>query len=287
MRAFTKALVSAGAAVGIAATGNLAITGPAMAAASPGPRSAVAASPSDVSAAPVWQAMDTVCKTYTALDGVTSQGQICAEVQKRVTDTGSVTGYRGRVVLSPLNGYEMKPTTYHWNTGAGLSEVCAGGCAPQAGAWTSAWSPVHTAGSGPYKVQGEFGDGSLWDLHASWGAWQTAAEKCSTYTAGKVCVRYEVRSYRDTRQERSRLTYAPVKGGYIIPMSIGVGSEIDGSATDTTRNLCQPCTQRTASYSATVSRDTPNPGGTNEYYATARFEHPNGKTSTLKAAITG
>ncbi|WP_424569112.1 hypothetical protein [Streptomyces sp. CH-036] len=92
MRAFTKALVSAGAAVGIAATGNLAITGTAMAAASPGPRSAVAVAPSDVSAAPTWQAMDTVCKTYTALDGVTSRGEICAEVQKRVTDTGSVTG---------------------------------------------------------------------------------------------------------------------------------------------------------------------------------------------------
>lgn len=181
----------------------------------------------------------------------------------------------------------MKPTAYHWNTGAGLSEVCAGGCAPQAGAWTSAWSPVHTASSGPYKVQGEFGDGSLWDLHASWGAWQTADQTCLTYTAGKVCVRYEVRSYRDTPQERSRLTYTPVKGGYIIPISIGVGSEIDGSTTGTTRNLCQPCTKRTTSYSATVSRDTPNPGGTNEYYATARFEHPNGKTSTLKAAITG
>ncbi|MFE7113603.1 hypothetical protein ACFU98_46190 [Streptomyces sp. NPDC057575] len=231
--------------------------------------------------------MDKVCKTYTALDGVTSQGQICAEVQKRVTDTGSVTGYRGRVVLSPVNGYEMKPTTYHWNTGEGLSEVCAGGCTPQAGAWTSAWSPVHTAGSGPYKVRGEFGDGSLWDLHASWGAWQTADQTCLTYTAGKVCVRYEVRSYRDTPQERSRLTYTPVKGGYIIPITIGVGSEIDGITTGITKTLCQPCTKQTTSYSATVSRDTPNPAGTNEYYATARFEHPNGKTSTLKAAITG
>ncbi|MEU2462550.1 hypothetical protein DLE01_24730 [Streptomyces sp. FT05W] len=287
MRALTRALASVAAAVGIAATGSLATAGTAMAATSPAPRSAVAASPSSASAATTWQAMDKVCKTYTALDGVTSQGQICAEVQKRVTDTGSVTGYRGRVVLAPANGYEMKPTTYHWNTGEGLSAVCAGGCAPQSGAWTSAWSPVHTAGSGPYKVQGEFGDGSLWDLHASWSAWQTADETCLTYTAGKVCVRYEVRGYRDTLQERSRLSYTPVKGGYIIPISIGVGSKIDGNTTGITRTLCQPCTKRTTSYSATVSRDTPNPGGTNEYYATARFEHPNGKTSTLKAAITG
>ncbi|TXS12656.1 MULTISPECIES: hypothetical protein [unclassified Streptomyces] len=287
MRALTRALASVAAAVGIAATGSLATAGTAMAATSPAPRSAVAASPSSASAATTWQAMDKVCKTYTALDGVTSRGQICAEVQKRVTDTGSVTGYRGRVVLAPVNGYEMKPTTFHWSTGVGLSEVCAGGCAPQAGAWTSAWSPVHTAGSGPYKVQGEFGDGSLWDLHASWSAWQTADQTCLTYTAGKVCVRYEVRGYRDTLQERSRLNYTPVKGGYIIPISIGVGSVIDGSTTGKTRTLCQPCTKRTTSYSATVSRDTPNPAGTNEYYATARFEHPNGKTSTLKAAITG
>ncbi|MFD9841187.1 hypothetical protein [[Kitasatospora] papulosa] len=287
MRALTRALASVAAAVGIAATGSLATAGTAMAATSPAPRSAVAASPSSASAATTWQAMDKVCKTYTALDGVTSQGQICAEVQKRVTDTGSVTGYRGRVVLAPVNGYEMKPTTYHWNTGEGLSEVCAGGCAPQAGAWTSAWSPVHTAGSGPYKVQGEFGDGSLWDLHASWGAWQTAAQKCATYTAGTVCVRYEVRSYRATPQERSRLTYTPANGGYIIPVAVGVGSEIDGSTTGVNKVLCQPCTKRTTSYSATVSRDTPNPGGTNEYYATARFERPNGTTSTLKAAITG
>ncbi|MEU5372536.1 hypothetical protein ABZ362_26815 [Streptomyces sp. NPDC005951] len=288
MRAFTKALVSATAAAGIAATGNLAITGTAMAAASPAPRPAVAVSPSDVSAAPTWQAMDTVCKTYTALDGLTSQGQICAEVQKRVTDAGSVTGYRGRVVLSPLNGYEMKPTTYHWNTGEGLSEVCAGGCAPQAGAWTSAWSPVHTAGSGPYKVQGEFGDGSVWDLHASWSTWQTAAEKCTTYPVGKVCARYEVRRYRETPQERGRITYTSANGGYIIPIAVGVGSTIDNSTTGRTSLLCQPCTKRTKSYSATTQiRETPNPGGTNEYYATARFELPDGTTPVLKAAITG
>ncbi|WP_405550302.1 hypothetical protein OG215_02815 [Streptomyces globisporus] len=180
------------------------------------------------------------------------------------------------------------PTTYHWNTGEGLSEVCAGGCAPQAGAWTSAWSPVHTAGSGPYKVQGEFGDGSLWDLHASWGAWQTAAEKCTTYTAGKVCARYEVRRYRDTPQERGRIAYTPANGGYVIPIAVGVGSTIDNSTTGRTSLLCQPCTKRTTPYSATTRiRETPNPGGTNEYYATARFEQPDGTTSVLKAAITG
>ncbi|MFD0430844.1 hypothetical protein ACFQ60_36725 [Streptomyces zhihengii] len=61
----------------------------------------ILAGASSASAATTWQAMDSVCKTYTALDGVTSKGKICAEVQKRVTDTGSVTGYRGRVVLTP------------------------------------------------------------------------------------------------------------------------------------------------------------------------------------------
>ncbi|MEU0134646.1 hypothetical protein ABZ172_11495 [Streptomyces sp. NPDC006296] len=275
MRALTKAFVSVTAAVGIAATGSPATAGTAVAGAPPAP------------AATTWQAMDTVCTSYTALDGVTSMGKICAEVQKRVTDTGSVTGRRGRVVLSPANGYEMKPTTYHWYAGTGLPEVCAGGCAPQSSAWTSPWSAVQTADSGPYKVQGEFGDGSLWDLHAAWGAWQTAAEKCSTYQAGTACVRYEVRRYRDTPQERSRLTYTPANGGYIIPKTIGVGSEIDGKTTGKTNDLCQPCTKRTKSYSVTATRETPNPAGTNEYYATAKFERPNGATSTLKASITG
>ncbi|MFC5902361.1 hypothetical protein [Streptomyces zhihengii] len=247
----------------------------------------ILAGASSASAATTWQAMDSVCKTYTALDGVTSKGKICAEVQKRVTDTGSVTGYRGRVVLTPAGGSGMKPTTYHWNTGAGLSQVCTGGCATQTAAWTSAWSPVHTAGSGPYKVQGEFEDGSLWDLAASWSAWQTAAEKCRTYTAGVACVRYEVRSYRGTLQERSRFTYVPSKGGYIVPRTVGVGSVIDGSTTGVTSVLCPPCTKQTASYSKTVSRDTPNPGSVNEYHATAVFDQPNGTTTTLKAAITG
>ncbi|WP_217243085.1 hypothetical protein [Streptomyces sp. AC555_RSS877] len=245
---------------------------------------------SSASAATTWQAMDKVCKSYTDADGVTPMGQICAEVQKRVTDTGSVTGWRGRVILSPVNGYGMKPTTYHWYTGEPLAQVCTGGCTMKTAAWTSAWSPVQTLNSGPYKVQGEFSDGSVWDLHASWGRWQTAAEKCATYAAGKVCVRYQVRHYRDIPQERSRLTYTPASGGYIIPQSIKVGSIIAGVSTSKTLNLCDPsCTKRTSAYSATVTRTTPNPAGTNEneYYATGTFKRPNGTTSTLKAAITG
>lgn len=243
---------------------------------------------SSASAATTWQAMDKVCTSYTALDGVTPKGQICAQVQKRVTDTGSVTGWRGRVILSPASGYGMKPTTYHWYTGGALAQVCAGGCTMKTAAWTSTWSPVQTLSSGPYKVQGEFSDGANWDLHASWGMWQTAAEKCATYAAGKVCVRYQVRHYRDIPQERSRLSYAPAGGGHIIPQSIRIGSVIDGVRTSKTLNLCDPsCTRRTSAYSATVTRTTPNPAGTNEYYATGTFKRPNGTTSTLKAAITG
>ncbi|UZI32599.1 hypothetical protein [Streptomyces sp. VB1] len=243
---------------------------------------------SSASAATTWQAMDKVCTSYTDLDGVTSMGQICAEVQKRVTDTGSVTGWRGRVILSPVGGYGMKPTTYHWYTGSPLAQVCTGGCGMKTTAWTSGWSSVQTLGSGPYKVQGEFSNGSSWDLHASWGAWQTAAEKCATYAVGKVCVRYQVRHYRETPQERSLLNYTPAGGGHIIPQSIKVGSVIDGVSTSKTLGLCDPsCTKRTKSYSATVARTTPNPAGTNEYYASGTFKRPNGATSTLKAAITG
>ncbi|MEV1078186.1 hypothetical protein AB0I98_08030 [Streptomyces sp. NPDC050211] len=242
---------------------------------------------SSASAATTWQAMDKVCKSYTALDGVTQKGQICAEVQKRVTDSGSVTGWRGRVILSPLNGYGMKPTTYHWSTGEPLAQVCAGGCTMKTAAWTSAWSPVQTLNSGPYKVRGEFNDGSVWDLHASWSRWSTGAEKCATYAAGKVCVQYQSRGYREIHQERSRLTYTPASGGYIIPRSIKIGSIIDGVSTSKTLDLCDPsCTKRTSAYSATVTRTTPNPVGTTEYYATGTFKRPSGTTSTLKAAIT-
>ncbi len=243
---------------------------------------------SSASAATTWQAMDKVCKSHTATDGVTPMGQICAEVQKRVTDSGSVTGWRARVILSPVNGYGMKPTTYHWSTGEPLAQVCTGGCTMKTAAWTSAWSPVQTLNSGPYKVRGEFSDGSVWDLSASWGTWQTAAEKCATYAAGKVCVRYQSRGYRDIHQERSRLSYTPASGGSIIPQSIKIGSVIDGVSTSKTLNLCDPsCTKRTSSYSATVTRTTPNPGGTNEYYATGTFKRSSSTTSTLKAAITG
>jgi hypothetical protein len=206
---------------------------------------------------------------------------------------GGVHADQGHVDLVPASGFGDRVFQQGlkdagvWYTGE-LAQVCTGGCTMETAAWTSAWSPVQTLNSGPYKVQGEFSNGSGWDLHASWGRWQTAAEKCPAYAAGKVCVRYQVRRYRDIPQERSSLTYTPASGGYIIPQSIKVGSIIDGVSTSKTLNLCDPsCTKQTSAYSATVTRTTPNPAGTNEYYATGTYKRPDGTTSTVKAAITG
>ncbi|WP_020385409.1 hypothetical protein [Kribbella catacumbae] len=70
-------------------------------------------------------------------------GSVCAETQKRVTASGAVTGYRGRVSVAPAPGQSITPDRYVWNSN--ITYYCSGGCAPKTTAWTSTWSPVLTS----------------------------------------------------------------------------------------------------------------------------------------------
>ncbi|GCB48964.1 hypothetical protein [Streptomyces sp. NL15-2K] len=234
-------------------------------------------------AADTWQAHDKVCKALTGADAQ-SLGSACAEVQKRVTDAGSVNGYRGRVTVSPAAGQWVKPTTYNWSSG-GLSQVCSGGCAQQTSAWTSAWSPVTTT-AGTYTVRGEISGGYTFDVAASWSSWAQVAEKCATYTAGKFCVYRHERGYRDTMQERAKLTVAPAAGKWIEPRWVRVGTVMNGTNTYKTRVLCDPsCTRRTAGWSATVARTMPGLASPLELYASAKVALPSGDVKTIRASL--
>ena len=51
-------------------------------------------------------------------------------MQKRVTDTGAITGYRGRASVAPVAGQSITPDHYVWNSQ--ITECCSGGeCAPK------------------------------------------------------------------------------------------------------------------------------------------------------------
>ncbi|MFD3482013.1 hypothetical protein [Streptomyces sp. NPDC058665] len=231
-------------------------------------------------AASTWQAHDKNCKTVTG-------GSVCAEVQKRVTDAGAVNGYRARMTVTPTAGNWMKPTTYTWSSDGALSQVCAGGCSQQTSAWTSKWSPVKTT-AGTYVARGETTGGYLFDAAASWSGWARVAEKCATDVAGKFCVYRHERGYRDTMQERGKLTVTPAAGKWIEPRWVRVGTVMNGTNTFKTSDLCDPsCTRRTGSWSATVTRTMPGLAGPLELYASARVALPSGTVKTIKASVTG
>ncbi|WP_410657463.1 hypothetical protein [Amycolatopsis sp. lyj-112] len=234
-------------------------------------------------AAATWQAHDKVCQTVTDVNGQ-SLGSVCAEVQKRVTDAGSVNGYRARVTVTPTAGHWMKPTTYNWSWG-NLTPVCAGGCTEQTSVWSSAWSPASTT-AGTYRVLGEISGGASFYVVASWSDWARIAGKCATYTAGKFCVYRHERGYRGTMQERGKLTVTPAAGKWIEPRSVRVGNVSDGTDTHKTRDLCDPsCTRRTAYWSTTVSRTMPGIGSDYELYASAQVAFSSGEVKTIRASL--
>lgn len=151
-------------------------------------------------AADTWRTHDKNCETINDVDAQ-PLGSVCAEVQKRVTPSGSVNGYRARTTLTPTEGNWLKPTTYVWSTSGGVVGVCAGGCPQQTTAWSSPWSSVKTV-PGSYTVRGESTAGNF-DVSASWSNWFQLAEKCATYSgAGEVCVRRHERTHRGVMQER-------------------------------------------------------------------------------------
>jgi hypothetical protein len=235
-------------------------------------------------AAATWQAHDKVCETVTDINAQII-GSVCAEVQKRVTDAGSVNGYRARVTVTPAAGHWMKPTTYVWSSDGAVSQVCPGGCTQQTSAWTSAWSPVKTT-AGTYEVRGEIDTGNSFDVAASWSGWALVAEKCATSAAGRVCVYRHERGYRDVMQERAKLTVAPTAGNWIEPRWVRVGTVMNGTDTHRTIDLCDPaCTRRTASWSATVTRTIPGLQSPLELYASAQVALPSGAVQTIKASI--
>ncbi|QFU88187.1 hypothetical protein [Amycolatopsis sp. YIM 10] len=234
-------------------------------------------------AATTWQAHDKNCRTVTLIDG-SSAGSVCAEVQKRVTDTGSVTGYRGRLTVAPTAGNSLKPTTFSWSSDGILNQFCAGGCAPQTSAWSSPWSPVKTF-AGSYMARGELANDDRFDVAASWSGWSPIADKCVTYTAGKVCVYRHERSYREIHQERAKLTVAPSARNWMEPRWIRVGIIADGTNTHKTRDLCDPsCTKHATNWSTTVIRQSSGLGTDNEVYASAQVALPSGEVKTIKAS---
>ncbi|SDG48545.1 hypothetical protein SAMN05216553_108288 [Lentzea fradiae] len=237
-------------------------------------------------AATTWQAHDKTCRTLTISEGVTA-GTACAEVQKRVTDAGDITGYRARITVAPAGGHWIKPTTQTWSTDGTTTQICSGGCAQQTSAWNSSWTPVKTA-AGSYIARGEFEGNYVFDVSASWSAWNEVARKCSTWTAGKVCVYRHERAYRDTYQERGKLTVVPASGRWIEPSWVRVGMVSNGQDTYKTADLCDPsCTRRTGTWSATVSRTMGGLGSDLELYASARVVLSTGEAKLVKASITG
>ena len=233
-------------------------------------------------AAATWQAHDKVCQTVTV--NAQGLGTACAEVQKRVIDAGAINGYRARVTVTPTAGNWMKPTTYNWSWG-NTGQVCSGGCAEQTAAWTSAWSPVSTT-AGTYRVLGEVSGASSIYVVASWSDWTRVAEKCATYAFGKVCVYRHERGYRETMQERGKLTVTPAAGKWIEPRWVRVGTVMDGTDTHNNLDLCDPsCTRRTATWSATVGRTMPGLRSPLELYASAKVALPSGEVKTLRASV--
>ncbi|MEV6715265.1 hypothetical protein AB0M48_24885 [Lentzea sp. NPDC051208] len=198
-------------------------------------------------AAATWQAFDKNCATVIGLGGAIA-GSVCAQGQKRVTDTGSISGHRARVIVTPAEGHSLQPTTYTWSSD-GTNQICPGGCAPQTSEWTSVWIPVQA-------------------------------------TAGKLCVHRHERAYRDHYQERAKLTVTPSAGNGVEPRWVRVGIVSDGTDDHKTRDLCDPsCTRRTAPWSATVIQAAGNLGSDYQRYASAQVALPSGEVRVIKASL--
>lgn len=238
-------------------------------------------------AAATWKAFDKNCVTVIAGGGAIA-GSVCAQVQKRVTDTGSINGYRARIIVTPAAGHSLRPTTHTWSSDGATNQICTGGCAPQTSEWTSAWTPVKTS-SGTYTARGEVsGSSSIFSVSASWSDWTQIAKKCVSEAAGKLCVYRHERAYRDTYEERAKLTVAPSAGNWLEPRWVRVGIVSDGVDSHKTRDLCDPsCSRRTVTWSATVSRTIGNIGSTYQLYASAQVALPSGDVELIKASLSG
>ena len=231
------------------------------------------ATPSGAEAATTWQAHDKNCKAVIA-------GSACAEVQKRVTDSGSVTGYRGRLTVTPTSGQSITPTTYSWSSSGSLKDLCSGGCTAKTTAWTSAWSPVETT-AGAYVARGTM-TGDYLMVGASWSAWNKVAGRCVTYSAGEVCVNRHERSYRTVGHERGQIQVKPASGQWIEPRWVRVGWVYNGTGNSQTNDLCEPsCTRRSTSWSGTTMRVG---SGADEYFASASWALPSGAVKTMRVA---
>lgn len=226
-------------------------------------------------AATTWQAHDKNCKTLKTSEGA-ELGSVCAEVQKRVTDTGSITGYRGRTSVAPVAGQSITPDHYNWNS-QNVEFCSTGECEPKTAAWTSSWSPTLTSES-TYVTWGDYGD-----VGASWSSWTKLATRCLTYVAGKVCVNRYERGYRTYYQERGQLIINPAAGQTIEPRWVRVGHVINGTSTSQTTTFCTPtCPRPTTSWSRSVSRDFDT--GYDEGFASASWTLPSGATKSLRVA---
>ncbi|MFW6692165.1 hypothetical protein [Streptomyces sp. MAR4 CNX-425] len=230
-----------------------------------------------------WKAHDRNCEE---IPGGVSPGTVCVNVQKRVTDSGSVTGYRGRVHVTPAEGQWLQPLTYSWTSG-GSSQVCPDGCTRKTSSWTSSWSPVNTSAA-VYKVEGA-SPTDRWDVMASWSPWVKLAGKCDSYRAGKFCVTRLQRQVRDEWQQRGSLTVVPASGMWIAPRWVRTGMDNDDGRVAKTKDLCDPsCTRRTSKWNTTVTTtEGVLIGGPYEYFATARVLLPSGDLKTIKATLSG
>lgn len=231
------------------------------------------ATPSNAEAATTWKAHDKNCQTVIA-------GSACAEVQKRVTDSGSVTGYRGRLTVTPTSGQSITPTTYSWSMYGVLKDLCSGGCTAKTTAWTSAWSPVETT-AGAYVARATM-TGNYLMIGASWSKWNKVAGRCVTYSAGEVCVNRHERSYRINGHERGQIQVKPASGQWIEPRWVRVGWVNDGTGNSQTKDLCEPsCTRRSTNWSGTTMRVG---SGADELFASASWALPSGEVKTMRVS---
>ncbi|MEU0698806.1 hypothetical protein ABZ349_33260 [Streptomyces niveus] len=233
----------------------------------------IVATPSGAEAATTWWTHDKNCETKAV-------GSACAEVQKRVTDSGAVTGYRGRLTVTPVSGGSITPTTYSWSSGGVLKDLCTGGCTPKTTAWASSWSPVQTT-AGAYVARGTMTDDYLM-IGVSWSAWTKVAGRCVTYSAGEVCVNRHERSYRNIGHERGQIQVKPKSGQWIEPRWVRVGHVVNGASNSQTTDLCDPsCTRRTSNWSGTTMRTR---SGFDEGFAYASWALPSGAIKSMRVA---
>jgi len=227
-------------------------------------------------AAAVWKAHDKNCEDVPGPAGLL--GTVCVQVQKRVTDAGAVTGYRGRVSLAPEPGQALTPDHYVWNSE--IIKYCASACTPKTSAWTSSWSPVLTSLS--TYVAWSPKEGSNWDVGAGWSEWFKQAGRCVQYSAGEVCVNRYQRGYHKHHQERGQLVVKPVAGQWIEPRWVRVGRPVNGENLATTKDLCAPvCTKRSTNYSSSVVTRI---SGHGEDFASASWMLPSGAVKSMRVA---